>query len=426
MFAPFRNTKGVAGAMVDFGLSEARGGRPARPGPPRLVADNRLSGGFAAFDVAELSLDQIDAAQGEWTSLAARALEPNAFFEPGFALAAALHFPPKARPVFIVVWSRQPGGGRRMMGLFPITPANPLTGDGFIRLWLHKQAALATPLVDREKAVEVLEAFLDWLEARSFARGIVFSRTTADGRFHAALADAARRKGRRMEILDSYERAALFAGGDADAVLARGSRKRLNEIGRLRRRLAEMGRVDFDFAATPEEVRGATEEFLALEASGWKAGRGALLSQASLTTFLRSATRLLAREGRCKIHALRLEGRPIAMGVLIESQRRNYYWKIAFDENFRSLGPGVQLVHEQTRLLLSRPEVELTDSCAIANHPMIDRLWPDRIGVCDLAVQLQSGREGDFLAGCRRDLGRRRLRDLAKRAANRLLRRKVS
>lgn len=422
MVAPFLDTKIVALAVSGPEILAATG--PAAGGlAPRLVAtvDFSLAGG--ALEVAEFSLDQLDANQKEWVDLAQRAIEPNPFYEPGFALAAALHFPARERPRFIVVRD----GAGRMKGLFPIVPSNPVTGDGLIRLWLHKQAALATPLVDRDQAPQVIEAFLDWIEGRSLASGVTFSRMTTNGRFHAALNQSALLNGRRVETLDSYERAALLPGATADETCARaGSRKKLNELHRLRRRLAEMGQVEFETCESADDVRRATEEFLALEASGWKAGRGAFLSEPSLTTFLRSAMRLLAREGRCKIDSLRLDGRPIAMAITLESQGRSYIWKIAFDENFRTQAPGIQLIYERTRRQLARPEIEMTDSCAIANHPMIDRLWPDRVGVCDLAVQLRTTRERDFMTSCRRNQTRRQIRDFAKRAANRLLKRKVS
>jgi len=427
MFAPVLNPKSATFAMVDFGLSDGRSHAPASPRAPRLVAGVDLAGRRPEFSVAEASLDQMDAAQSEWTDLATRAIEPNAFYEPGFALAAALHFPVKTRPRFIAVWGRAASGARRMAGLFPIVTSSPFVGDGFIRLWLHKQAALATPLVDRDDASAVIEAFLAWIEERSFSAGVVFSRMHANGRFHEALTAAASGAGRRMKILDAYDRAALLPGGDADELCARaGSRKKLGEVHRQGRRLREMGRLTFHSHETADEIRLAAEEFMALEASGWKAGRGAFLSQPSLTTFLRSATRLLAHQRRCKIQALRLDGRPIAMAIVLESQGRSYCWKTAFDERLRAQAPGIQLVYEQTKAHLARPDLEMADSCAIANHPMIDRLWPDRVSVCDLAVQLQTGCEKDFLASCRRDHARRQIHALAKRAANRLLKRKVS
>lgn len=421
MIGPFLNIKGVALAMAEQGRSDAEpaGRRPA----PRIVAGVDYQGDESAFRVGELSVEQMDAAQDEWRDLANRALEPNAFYEPGFALSAARHFPLSDRPRFIVVRDR----AGRMAGLFPIVPAHPLIGDGLIRLWLHKQAALATPLVDRDAAADVVAAFLDWIELRSLSSGVVFSRVTNGGRFHAALTAAAGRDGRGVDILEAYERAALLPGSDADDLCARaGSKKKLAELRRQSRRLREMGRLTFESHETVDEVRAAAEEFMTLEASGWKASRGAFLSQPSLATFFRSATRLLARDGGCKIQSLRLDGRPIAMAVVLESQGRSYCWKIAFDESLRAQAPGVQLVYAQTKAHLERPDLEMADSCAIANHPMIDKLWPDRVGVCDVAVQLQTGRGREFAVSCRRDRTRRQLRELAKRAANRLLRRKVS
>lgn len=427
MFVPIGDSRSVAADMVDFGLPESRSGPGMKPRAPRLVAGVDVAGRHTDLTVVELSLDHMDAARPEWADLAARAIEPNAFYEPGFALSAALHFPLRARPRFIVVWGRARSGVRQMMGLFPVVTPNPLVGDGLIRLWLHKQAALATPLVDRDEATAVIEAFLAWMEERSLAAGVVFARMQSNGRFHEALTAAVVATGRGAKILEAYERAALLPGGNADELCARaGSSKKLGELRRQGRRLREMGRLTFHSYETIEEVRLAAEEFMALEASGWKANRGAFLSQPCLATFLRSATRLLARDGRCKIQALRLDGRPIAMAVVLESQGRSYCWKIAFDEKLRSQAPGVQLIYEQTKAHLGRPDLEMVDSCAIANHPLIDRLWPDRVGVCDVAVQLQTGRAGEFLSSCRKDHTRRQIHDLARRAANRLLKRKVS
>lgn len=423
MFAPFLNTKSVASAVIDFGLSE-RSGRMAMY--DSACRDRRVEAERQLFEIVELSLEQMDREQAQWADLAARAIEPNAFYEPGFALSAALHFPLRARPRFIVVWSRT-GRERRMRGLFPIVTPNPFVGDRLIRLWLHKQAALATPLVDRDEAVDVLGAFLNWIEDRSHAAGVVFSRTTLGGSFHMALIEAAKPDRRRHEVLGAFRRAALLPGDNQDQLCERASSKsNLNKIRRMRRRLLKLGHIEFAVSSSPDEVRAAAEEFLALEASGWKAGRGALLSEAALATFLRSATRLMARQGRCRIHTMRLEGRPIAMGVVFESQRRSFWWKIAFDENFGAHTPGAQLALEVTRTQLERPEIEMTDSCAGANHSLIDRMWPDRIEVGDFAVQLQTDRANQFLASCRIDDRRRNLRDYAKRAVNGLLKRKAS
>ena len=358
-----------------------------------------------------------------------RALEPNAFYEPAFALSAARHFAVKSRPLFLAVWSPPTNGEEgRLICLCPITPPANLLGDGLAHAWLHKQAALSTPLLDRKHAVAALEALLAWFESDlSGVSGFVFSRIAQDGPTFAALKAAALATGRRLRILDSFERAVLSHGQSADEAFRRaGNSKTLPELRRRRRRLDEFGHVEHKRLSSPDEVRRGTEEFLTLEASGWKRGKGALLSEPSLTTFIRSATRLLAREGKCQIHKLTLDGRPIAMGIVLESAGRSYFWKIAFDEELRSQAPGVELAYEVTKAQTERNDLDLTNSCAIPNHPMINRIWPDRIRICDVVVQTRVERLQSFTNACRTESARRSIRDLAKRAAIRLTKRKVS
>jgi hypothetical protein len=425
MPAPFWISKSIALELVAYGQ------------PRRQTLNRSARAPLAAVDIASerngflvesLGVEEMDDDQAAWADLTTRALEPNAFFEPGFALSAARHFPVKSRPQFIAVWKREPlSGDRRLMALCPIMPPNPLLGDGLASIWLHKQAALATPLVDKTEAVPALQAFLDWLEAATPAAGVVFPKTPRNGPVLAAIQAAAGASGRGARILDEYERAVLYPDSDPDELWTReATRKALKEMQRRQRRLEERGPVEFRQFRRREEVREATEDFLALEASGWKGDRGALLSHPSLTTFVRSATRLLAREGKCQIFSLTLSGRPIAMGIVIESQGRAFFWKIAYDESLRSQAPGIQLVYQLTKAQLGKTGIDLTDSCAIANHPMIDKFWPDRFAICDVAVQLRRDRDGAFANACRKETMRRRLHAIAKGAASRLLGRKAS
>ena len=48
------------------------------------------------------------------------------------------------------------------------------------------------------------------------------------------------------------------------------SRRHLQEYQRLKRRLSELGTLEYRIARQPDEVRQAVEDFLALEAAGWK------------------------------------------------------------------------------------------------------------------------------------------------------------
>src|SRR6185436_5058102 len=94
-----------------------------------------------------------DAAEA-WRALAARSLEPNVFYEPAFAQAAAPVFGRDAGA--ILVWS----GSNRLVGLFParIERRGPLTR---LAGWTHPFAPLGTPLVDRDEVDVAISAWLD-------------------------------------------------------------------------------------------------------------------------------------------------------------------------------------------------------------------------------------------------------------------------
>ena len=376
------------------------------------------------YHVEILGVEELDAHADAWAALAERALEPNVFFAPGFALPLARHALAKARPNFVAIW--RDGADAKLVGLFPL--AHRSFGSGRLaRLWLDKQATLTAPLLDPECAPAALRAFFLHLRRMGGVSAVVFPRLVDGGPLHVALTSFAQETGRKVETLAAFERAALRPGSDVDALVRRGaSHHALKELHRRRRRMEQLGAVEFSLLSEPREVRPAVEQFLALEASGWKGARGALLKHPELAAFARCATRLMARAGKCQVARLTLDGRPLAMGIVFESQDRAFFWKIAYDESRRALAPGIDLVHRLSVVLAARGDIALTDSCAIANHPMIDRFWPDRLAIRDLAVEVDPTRPRGFRRACAGEALRLKLRGEVKRLANGLLRRKTS
>jgi hypothetical protein len=165
----------------------------------------------------------------------------------------------------------------------------------------------------------------------------------------------------------------------------------------------------------PSRIGQATEDFLALEAKGWKGARQtALLAAASETAFVRAMTRLMAEEGKCRIDSLDFKGRPIAMAIVLQSGDRAFYWKTTYDERFALYSPGVQLTLELTQTQRETLSVSLTDSCAMPGHPMIDHLWKDRLAMADIVLPLCPPRSIAFVLGHWREIAHRSLRRTAK------------
>jgi CelD/BcsL family acetyltransferase involved in cellulose biosynthesis len=375
-----------------------------------------------AADVGgRIELLSTEAAAGRhaaWSGLVSRSVEPNVFLEPDFALAAAQHIGSAGRPVFLFVTApSHRGRPGDLIGLAALQLPRRLGGRGIAKSWCHSQAALSLPLLDRSRGGEALDLVFEWL-AREYPSvgAILFPCMPLDGPVMKLIGERAAAGRLRMQSIDRRARAVLDGGSDVQALLARQlSGKRLKELRRQRRRLAEAGVLAY-VRNEAKDVRGAAERFLALEASGWKGERGtALLKDRGLATFTRSMTRLLAREDKCSIHSLELDGEPIAMGVVLTSGNQAFLWKIAYDERYAAFSPGVQFIVDFMHAQTADCTLVRTDSCAIADHPMIDRLWPDRLEIADVLIGPTAGRAESFAAIARHESIKRRLRAIVKR-----------
>ena len=91
----------------------------------------------------------------------------------------------------------------------------------------------------------------------------------------------------------------------------------------------------------------------------------------------------LAAEGKASVARLALDGRAIAAIVTLRSGDAAWCWKIAYDETFSRASPGVQLLLDVTDDLLADTSIARADSCATADHPMIDHIWRERLALSD-------------------------------------------
>ena len=137
-------------------------------------------------------------------------------------------------------------------------------------------------------------------------------------------------------------------------------------------------------------------DFLEIEASGWKGQEGSALAarQESRSFFLRVAREAFSR-GRLMMLALRFNGRPIA----VKFNLLDYRELLAQDwlrRDYARYSPGLLLEVENVRRLHARLDIEWMDSCAVAEHFMINRLWLDRRMIQTVLVPTGKG-AGDLL-----------------------------
>ncbi len=325
-----------------------------------------------------------------WRDLATRTLEPNVFYEPAFALAAAAPFGDDVGAA--LVWSgTQP---RRLLGFFPARVTARRYGLKLPVLigWTHPYAPLGTPLVERDAAEPVIAAWLAHLAGNpSLPKLMLLPLIAEAGPFAGALATILRRAQLPYADFAQHRRALLEPGEDRARYLERTlTVHRRRELSRTGRRLADLGALLFTATTEPAAVAAEIEGFFALEARGWKGEAGtAAAHHDDVQNFMKSAVVSLAAEGKVQSNRLLLDGQAIAAAITLKSGTAAWYWKTAYDEAFARYAPGMLLSAALTEQLANDEAILRTDSCVAAGTPTLDPIWGERLTLCDRLIALR-------------------------------------
>lgn len=328
-----------------------------------------------------------------WMSLAMRAEVPNAFMDPAVALALVEAWP---NPLKILLgWCRAggPAAAPRLVGVWMLVEGRPRLSWPY-RALVSPACALSylgTPVIDPDHAQPVLAAMFAKIRETPDLPKLLQAGDMSDG----------------VPLMDSL-RAALEQGAGAWRLIERRTRAKLatrlhpaaywvssmsersrQGFARKRRQLAKQGKLQFSSVEEPAAVAADVEEFLALEASGWKAARqSALACDAATALFTRRMVSGLAARRLVSIQSLRVDGRPVAMWIILYSGSGAFTWRTAYDENYRRFSPGVLLLEDTTLHLLSNPAVASTDSCNHRDSGFQAERWAGRHAVVDLLIDV--------------------------------------
>ncbi|MGQ5719356.1 GNAT family N-acetyltransferase [Pseudochrobactrum asaccharolyticum] len=260
--------------------------------------------------------------------------------------------------------------------------------------WSNLYTTQGTPLINARTLPDTLEKVLTELPKHGLPDTLVLPDISLDGVFAQALSDLAQRKNLPLQIIRQQMRPVLLNGTDAETYLTNAIGKNHHrEYRRLWRRLSETGRLEHQIATDGAAIISALEDFLSLEASGWKGTAGtAFLTRQRDADFARQAVHAFASKKLVQIHALKLDNKIIASLVVFISGDQAWTWKTAYDETLRAYSPGVLLMIEVLKNHLNNPALRLTDSCAIPDHPVMSRLFHERanFGALILGLTKQS------------------------------------
>ncbi|MCR4265537.1 GNAT family N-acetyltransferase [Nitratireductor sp. ZSWI3] len=364
----------------------------ADPAQLELLAGQRPKRKLAIYP-ASAGFDLVE----ELDHLAARAIEPNIFFNPRFLAPAMPRLEDREVRLAVIRDGTETRSRLRLLVPFSVERSMLPFGVAVLRTWANPFGPLGTPLVDSDDPAGVIDDFFATLSRPHlrFPKVFVLPEVGLDGPFMEMLTAVAEARSLPLRITGRVERPILQSGEDGDTYLKAALRQHhYREFRRLKRRLAEQGALDHRIARTPEEIRHGAEAFLTLEAAGWKGrARTAMATDRYRAAFAREAVHRLAERDMCRIHTLALDDKIVACLIVFVENGTAYTWKTAYNEDYAAYSPGTLLMVEVTKSHLADPDIAVTDSCAVPDHPIMSRLWSERRPLGTIVVGLRPDAE---------------------------------
>nr|WP_283773281.1 GNAT family N-acetyltransferase [Altererythrobacter sp. KTW20L] len=341
-----------------------------------------------------------------WDALAAKAVEPNPFYESWYLLPSLRALDTADRVELL--WLEEDG---RLVGLMPVRrhPAYYGYPVPHLRNWVHDNCFCGLPLVAPGRERQFWRAVLDWCDSNAGSSLFLhLMQMPGTGPLHLALKAELEAQQRGATTVLAEDRALLASELAPEAYFeaSLGGKKR-KELRRQYRRLAEEGVLQVERSRGAEGIVQWTAQFLELETRGWKGRAGSSLAADPATTALfRASLGGAAERGKLERLALTLDGRPIAMLATFLAPPGAFSYKTAFDEAFARFSPGVLLQHEALQMLADS-EVQWVDSCAAPDHAMIDHIWRERRRIARHSIAIGGRmRRHIFTLLARRETGR--------------------
>ena len=331
--------------------------------------------------------------QPELDFLSNRAMEPNVFFTSRFLAPAMPRL--EDREIRLAIIRDESGAHSRLRLLMPFSTERPgfAIGAPIIRAWANPFGPLGTPLVDAEGAGEIMDHFLEALgrEEMRLPSVLVLPDIRLNGPFAQMARAIAMSRNLPVDVTNEQARPMLESLKDGETYLKDSIKSsHMREMRRQWGHLAKLGAATYQVARQPGDIRMRMEEFLLLEASGWKGKkRTAMLSDRLRAAFAREAVNNLAEIDAARIHTIDIDGKAIASMIVLIMNGEAYTWKTAFNEDYARYSPGKLLTAQLTDWHLDDANIVRTDSCAVADHPIMSRLWQEREAMGTLLIGLR-------------------------------------
>jgi len=316
-----------------------------------------------------------------WSDLESRAIEPNAYLSPHFALPAIRHLDRDAGTVIALIETCAPGSTALIgVGVFRGVPATRTFPVPHLQAYRSPHSFLSGLLIDRECGRAAIDGLFDQLHAMRWRwHGLAFTGTWNDGPLSDLMREAVAERGLLREDRDPRMRALLVSEHRSD-LLDAALRARGKQVKRSMRKLEERGRVTWSASRHAPISEEAVESFLHLEHQGWKGESGtSLRSKPAEESFFREVVFGFGKVGRALFTELKLDGKVISSTSNFISGRGGFAFKVGWLPDLAKMSPGVLNEVELMRSFQQGAcsDLEFFDSGATEGSYM-ENLWTGR------------------------------------------------
>lgn len=319
--------------------------------------------------------------QAAFDELASRSDAANPFMSPALVAAAATAVPASS---IIILAAYDPDEPDRLTGLWCLRQQRDLWSAGLAVLQtplFPRYECLSAPVLDRVRSKPALMAMLAHVKASADLPNIIRATSWPTRLNHLLPADIS------TSPAEIWQRAVMRASPahGAEAYLKASLGKALNKRNNRQKQLAQLGELAV-ITTRGDDAVAALEHYIRLEAKGWKGQSGTSLSEVPPeAAYMRAAISQMANANRLAVDMLTLDGKPVAVGIVVEAGHDNLYWKAAFDEDFSRFSPGSLLHLAVTRRLFSEHRASL-DSGMMAFTSPAYMPWSERAEMAHLTI----------------------------------------
>ena len=356
-----------------------------------------------------------------FNELARRAVAVNPHMAPA-AVCAATELLDEADIVILAAWLSEALGHERLVGVWALRRRRDWR-SGFSAVLVAPLLPLyevsSVPVIDRDHAEDVATSLLRYLTAsRDLPKTLALPLRPVDGPGFPALAEACRATGSSLRFYERWLRPVMLPapGDDAERYLRRSLgqayKKRMQQF----RAVARHGLVTF------QRLRGAAARaelnaFLALELSGWKGKAGtAIASRPRDDAYVHRLAERAAEADMLQIDTLLLDGKPIAIGLLLDCAGTRHFLKIAYDERAARHSPGRNLAIAMLRADFAGTPAVVFDSGAGEEVDPGTYPWGERRAMANALLRIGSDDRGLPEAAAFARMWLRRLRSRLRRS----------